>query len=935
MVDIQWSNAQKQTKNINYFTLNSNTSNKKNNLLGWVLPTSKALTNQDKYNIFVPDLGKATLNAVVKLKDNDSQGYNGIGHHKELEVGQPVVISFLGNKNKPVITHSYHFSVDEKFELNRGEGKYFPAAGNSLSQIFDYETDIHSLTLSSSNPFQPSNSPANNTIPGSYTSYTKDGQRINFDPQSNLSFSSENYLFNEGKRLSTFDKTLKSVDTQSKKLPYEISRRLERVYKIVNGEFIPDKIREKDIYGTPLGDITDYLFSFMDPVLERIQYLNSFVLGIEEYYNNQIEWFESSIIDPVKNLYKLWKKVFTEEGVLGLLGYEPLQIDINIGQYLDNLLSNFTVNSNIPLLNAIFGVGQWALKQAVLRGIDNLLSNINFSIGNIDFSNLGLGGSLNISNLISINIIGGGSADPTMYVPSKGSVVSITPPTIFSEGSPIYQTLKFGVNLKDNITAKAQELGFLFSDINNLVEGIALAGSNLDFYTDEIRRERSVEAITDLQLINPAFEGESAKIDEVSIQSDNNNNNIKLVLSAQDSPDSLDLIPVVESDNDFIPLSNEISSNLFSDNNIYPYTTPEDSTAVFSIFKNSNNKVLAGGVVVNRPSQLNSQFVTITAQSSLLERNSLTLQLLDSNDKIVGYSNMVFQSDTPDYDLYLGTLEFPDNDEISFTYRVVVNNNIKFPKNRLTRPLNNILDSDSFNLILENVEEVNDGLLITVSISSENNVNLNSINLEFYNNDSLIHEDEVSSNSNTYNFIYETDNKEEYYVYVKGFSSQIQSVIQSNSIRKLRGEIEFNLGVDITESEENYADLQVDFIKPFIDNSTNLIAFDVKASTNLTDTFINLSVDVIIEYRIYTVSKELQTNNSGSIRSILLPRPNLFRNNEGDNILLEDNDYQMRLNLGASRGVIRSEFTDITVRSNTPEEFESNSDTTIQQPFIN
>lgn len=923
MVDIQWNNSSKQQQRISQSTINRNVSSGKNDLLGWVLPTSRVLTRQDKYNVFVPDLGRSTLQAVPKVKDGDSQAYNGVGRYRELEVGQPVVISFLGNKNKPIISYLFHHSVPEPSSLDVGEGKHFPSPGNAQNDYFSLSSDIQGLTLGSNNLYQPVNSPANNIIPGAYTTHSKDGHKVEFTPNSSLSFGAENYFFTEGVRLSTIDRSLKSADAQAQKLPYEISKRLGRVYRIASGEFIPDRIRERDLgRNTNLGDVIDYLFAYMDPVLERLEYINDFVLGIEEFYDTQIEWFESSIIRPAKELYQLWESIISEGDILGLFGYEALEININYGQILDNLFSNIVPNSKYGIVNLVFGAAQWALKEALVTVFEGFFESIG-----IDLST-----SFSIGGLVNVVAGGGGTGDPNRYRPDKGSIISITPPTIFSEGSPLVETLKFGKNVKDSISAKSRELGFLISDVNNLVDAVALAGSNSDFYTDSIRESRTTSVTTNAEIIIPSelMSGESLAFGLESVRSVADvSTPVKRYVEL---PYQTELVPVVDPPPEIsYSFVDQGEAKTLDTNDIYPYQTPEDSTPVISV--SQDNDVFTGGVVLNNPSQINREVFTVTAQVTIPRENEIILELLNKEKDVIDSKPMKLQSDNPDYDLYTGALPFPtSSNEIEFYYRARSGNYV-WPTRKITRPTSDEISSNRFDISLVKVTPLEEGYAIYIDTDIEEGSAVKSINLKIYNYNEKIKEKVVPAGTKNHRFVYETDS-EKVKIRVKATSPQYQDTISSRTAKISNGEVE---GYEIEEEAEevgNYADVELKELVYYLDTGTGFYTFDLRLDSSRPKDTANIKVELVTETgETLKVSKQAFTSKNGVIRTVILSSKE-FEDNEGNKLLIFGNSYEARVGVNLGEGIIYSEWFEIEPFSNKPKLFAPNSQTNIKQPFL-
>lgn len=929
MVDIQWDNSSKQLKRINQSTTNRNVSSNKDNLLGWVLPTDRKFTRQDKYNVFVPDLGNSTLSAVPKAKDGDSQAYNGVGRYRELEVGQPVVIAFLGNKNKPFITNLFHYSVDKPYKLDVGNGRHFPSPGNAQNDYFSLDSDINGIILNSNNPFQPENSPANNILPGSYTTHSKGGQKVEFNPNSSLSFGVEDYSYTKGLRLSTIDRSLLSADTQAKKLPHEISKRLGRVYRIVNGEFIPDRIREKDIVGgLEVGDIIDYLLVYMDPILERIEYVNDFVLGIEEFYNTQVEWFEGNIIKPAKELYELWSQVISEGDILALFGYESLEININYGQIIDNILSNFVPNSQYAIVNLLFGVGQWAMKELIIQTMEGFF---------LDTFGLDISSSFSIGGIISVAAGGGGTGDPAAYRPDKGSIISITPPIIFSEGSPLFETLKFGKNVEESLSNKARELGFLVSDINNLINEIVLAGSNSDFYTESIRESRVEDLMNSNEVsITSTREqstGESLAfgIDQVSSESDQSTSTFEFVEISYEK----ELIPIVETQNTEYNYVDEGIPKTFDTSNTYPYGSPEDSTPVVSV--SEEDEVFRGGIVLNNPSQINSEVFTVTAQSTLPQGSSIELVLLDENKNILQVTDMKKLSDNPDFDSYTGALSFPpDSNETIFYYRAKSGNYL-WPSRKVTRPERGQLVSNKFELSLTSIEFSNTegGYIINVDTSIEEGSSIKSINLKIFDGDTKIIEKSVSAGSKNHRFLYETE-KQDLTIKVKASSPQSEETIQSGIAEIEGGSLKgiSQGGVDEENEGFNYADVELISLTYYYDIGTKYYSLDIKLESSRPKETANLFVEIDREEGDNVkASKQSFSSKSGGIRTVMLFNDE-FKDNEGNKLVKLGEVYDARIGINFGDGIILSEWFEIKPFSNEPTTFSPNSNTSIKQPFI-
>ena len=893
MVDIQWSSSNKQYGRIENATNTRNVTNYRSNLIGWVLPTKKINTNQGKYNLHIPALANSRFELVPVINSPTEQAYNGTGKFSELEVGKPVIVQFLSGKNKPVIIGSYHYDDDNIYQRDANNGKSFAYPGNKLSQVFDTDIDIRKLSLESKNLYQPEGSPANNIIQGGYDAYTTDGQHIEFSPNSSLLYLPEEYKFTEGLRFSTFERTLKSADTQKRKLPYEISRRLDRVYNIVNGEFIPKEVREKDIYGTPLGEITDYLFSFFDPILRKIENLNSFILGIEEFYEAQVEWFENNILQPGKELFELWKTVISEGDIRSLFGLEELSININVGQLLDNLIfSNFQVNSSIPLLNAIFGIGQWIAKQAILRGIKDLFNTLDIPTS----FDLNLG-SLGTVFSIGLGGLGGGSSDPTRYLPSKGSVISIDPPRIFSEGSAIYETLKFGNNIQNTVTQKAREIGFITTDINTLIREIVIHGSSEGFYQSDIRRDKASNLSIDSSLLN-------FNTTEINLYNSNNIKDTELRIN-EGAISEVNAIPIVDtsvSRNDFSMLTSG-EAGIFSNNNIYRYDNPQESIAIFSLFDTeSRREGVTGGVMLNAPSVINHDNFIVTAQVSFDQNREIILELLDeSGETVINSTVMQKKSDYAEYDTYLGAIDFNNSDN-NFRYRVKADS-IIYPSLPIKRPPKGEVASSDFRIILDSIEETEEGYLLTASSYYDSGSNLKSLKLKVFKDQEIVATREVDTGETniTFNIPSSKERTVSFSIQATNFQSGLTKI--SNTVTS-----EGNSLGDMQEvSPDNYADLNINSFKYFFDNSIDRYTFFIKLNSSIPSEDAYIVIEVETEEETLRTSKLTRSSFNGTISSVISP-PLSFSEQ-----LIDSETYRARIGVNLGEGIIYSEYFDLLV----------------------
>ena len=499
MALIPYSSTEKQFDRVTRYVTDHSLSGNNNNLIGYIAPTPKANRLKGEYNVTVPDLANSLIRLAKKIDPAGAVGANGTGTKtSDLEVGQPVLVSFLGNKQQPVIWGSYPFSgTDSSYEIDKTleVGSYYPPPRHPVLDMFSGQGEIAKLKLRSNSPTQPPNSPAQVEVPGSYKYFTEDGYNYEFSANHTIQSLAGLSTRVEGKRSSIVTQPYRSSLKQSEILPFQINRDLNKVYRFVNGQFLPEEIRE--------FPVTELLFEYVDPILEKIDLLNNFIIGADRYVQHQKEWFEESIIKPTKDLIKVWKDVIDKKDIIGALGITPLEFNFNVMGVLDKLLS-IPSTGNAIIDTALQYGAQWVKsKVSGLLKQTGLLNNLEFAGG-----------------LISIGFGGAGGSNGAKYNSDLGSLLSISLPTIGAEGSALYKTIKYANRIEDEITSKVQEIGHLTSSLSTFVEGIAAVGNDL--------AERNRQAIQEIKR-------QRALTDE---RNDNNDEFLDLIYSDDILPDN-------------------------------------------------------------------------------------------------------------------------------------------------------------------------------------------------------------------------------------------------------------------------------------------------------------------------------------------------------------------------------------------------------------
>jgi len=501
MPEIPWTHKERQERRRDNFVYSHSLSDRKQNLIAYIMPTAENESIKGEYNVTVPELGNQLLRRVTKAEPAGGLSANGSGiAFPRLRVGQPVLINFLGNKTQPIITHSFPFSGTDRAEYgidkksDSGRSVIYQPAQNTISRMFNGWGTVAPVVLRDQSKVQPKESAAQVEIPGSYDIFTDDGKRYRFGLSNDFDLNTDITSAIEGKRGSAIDRPINAAQQQSKRLPYEINNALERIYSIAEGQFLPKEIRESQI-----GDEYREIF---DPILERLEGLEDFFNGAEQFVEDQIEWFEENIIKPGEEIIDLWKDVLNRNDILDAFGLEQFEIDIGIIPTLDQLVFSQIPSTGIGIVDAAISFGVNKLKETIVKDV----------LGDVSLPSLDIGGL----GEIGLSLFGsGGSASLEKYSPGDETIINIDPPKILSEGSAVYETLKYGHKVVDLVTSKAQQIGALTSSVGSLVEGISVEDSESDRASN--RKERRSNSQFDISSkfefsVNPNFDPNTLSI---------------------------------------------------------------------------------------------------------------------------------------------------------------------------------------------------------------------------------------------------------------------------------------------------------------------------------------------------------------------------------------------------------------------------------------
>jgi hypothetical protein len=639
MPQIAWNQNRKQVLRQERFTRNYSLSPRKQGLIGYIMPTPKRFRSIGEYNVTVPAMGNQRFSRVKKTSDPGTIGSNGTGiTTPPIRVGTPVLVNFLGNKNQPVITDAFPYGGDPNREkvldpdpVEQGGALFYPAQ-NTLSKTFEGWGQVSPLILRGQSPNQPQNSPVQNEVPGSYEISTDDGKKYQVQVSNDISLFSDRTEMVEGKRQSIITRPVKVANLQAEKLPYTINSALDRFYSIADGQFLPEDIRR-----SPVGDEWRKIF---DPALNSLELMEEFYVGAQEYVDSQIEWFETNIIDTAEQLFELWAETLSKGDILDLFGFEGFELEVSVVGFIDQFFISAIPSTGIGLVDAGIQYGINYLKEQLAQEI--LEGGLSNNLLSVDFGDIGSIG-------ISVFGGGGGSANPNLFKPSKGSMINFKPPVIFSEGSPIYETIRYGREVNQLVQQKAEEIGLLTSSVQSFIQNIA------DQAPSEVQNSRvriQTEIADDLSLSNDfdfnLGESETKTIsifeeevlfqeDEILVQTESvgaqslsgkiskvegqSIGRLKFLEDLEETP--VTAVPIGTSDKniDSLQLKDERQETLYS------MKRSQNLSPVSSLVDNDNQDLLYECAILFAPHTKNSQTISGSLKTANLELDKIKVQV--------------------------------------------------------------------------------------------------------------------------------------------------------------------------------------------------------------------------------------------------------------------------------------------------------------------
>lgn len=683
MPEIPWSNSEKQLLRRDKFVYNHSLSSQKQNLIGYIMPTNSKYSLRGEYNVVVPQMGNQRFNRVKKADPagHISANQSGVASPR-LRVGQPVLINFLGNKTQPIITHSFPFSGSEE-EGNYGidqkgkKGTIFRPAQNNMSSLFNGSGTIAPLVIRNQSQSQPEKSAAQVEIPGSYDIFTDDGKKYEFQTSNKVNILTDNTSAIEGKRDSIITRPLKVAELQTERFPYDLQLQLDRFYRIANGEFLPEDLRESQF-----GDEFRELF---DPILGRLELLEEFIVGAGEFVDRQVEWFEQTIIQPAEQLFELWSDVINKGDILDLFGLESLNFQVGLMPLLDEFFFDAIPSTGIGIVDAGINYGINWLKEQLVSEVLNGLELPSLDIGN--FASIGL-------SLFG----GGGGANPNLFRPDKGSIINFKMPQILHEGSPIYETLKYGHQVNQSIKSKAKEIGTITSSLESLVEGIA----SFDFEGADTRRARR-EAIREEVASSYDFEftGETQNV-ELSLLNNTSLPNVDdlILLNSQSSisgnfsinkrqtkKDNFTILNYKDFDSStrVVPVSPVEEANIKDDKELKLFSNSESYRRLIPLISYDGENFIEESVIVLKPHTKTLKafafsFTSNTEENIVLESSKSQdfSQIYETKDKHTKTDS------SAKYNLYQQSFNFPE--EQDFLYIRAKIGNLIFPRKEIKKP---------------------------------------------------------------------------------------------------------------------------------------------------------------------------------------------------------------------------------------------------------
>ncbi|MFB6284790.1 MAG: hypothetical protein ABEK59_12825, partial [Halobacteria archaeon] len=289
------------------------------------MPTPSDRIKREEYNLYVPDLTNAYLDGVKKAEPAGDIGTNGTGRKKHpLRVGQPVLVNFLGDKQQPFIQDSLPFSgenVQPGLDQRTERGAWFPNPGtnNPLIETFSASGEVNPAILRRDAPTQPQNSPVNIEVPGNHRVEGDDGYSYEFGLNTSFMLRpGENYTV-EGKRKSMITNPKSNGQILLKRASYELNRKLNRVYGVVEGQYTPKEIRA-GVEGNDIQAVATANLEGINDLLERI----------DQAVQETVDWFEENIAALKDIVFDVWSDLFTEEEIKAPMGLELIQAELNI-----------------------------------------------------------------------------------------------------------------------------------------------------------------------------------------------------------------------------------------------------------------------------------------------------------------------------------------------------------------------------------------------------------------------------------------------------------------------------------------------------------------------------------------------------------------------------------------------------------------------------
>lgn len=900
MPQISWDQNRKQVLRKERFTRNYTLSPRKQGLIGYIMPTPKRFRNIGEYNVTVPAMANQRFSRVKKTSDPGTLGTNGTGiRTPPIRVGTPVLVNFLGNKNQPIITDAFPFGGDPDRQklldadpAEEGGALFYPAQ-NSLSKTFEGWGQVSPLILRGQNPNQPKESPAQNEVPGSYEISTDDGKNYRVQTSNDISLFSDRTEMVEGKRQSIITRPVKVANLQAERLPHTINSALDRFYSISEGKFMPEDLRR-----SPVGDEWREIF---DPALNSLELMEEFYIGAQEYVENQIEWFETNIIDAAEELYDLWSDVLNKGDILDLFGFEGFELEVSVVGFIDQFFVSAIPSTGIGLVDAGIQYGINYLKEELAKEI--LKGDFSNSILSADFGDIGS---------IGISVFGGGGgANPNLYKPSNGSIINFKPPVIFSEGSPIYETVKYGRDVNQQVQQKAEEIGLITSSIQSFIKNIA---SEAPPEVQDSRVRIQKEAADDLSSNNDfelnlgeartisTFEDEEVifQEDEVLVQTESvgaqtlsgkisrvEGESIGRLKHQEDLEESpVTAIPIGTSDKDIgsLQLTDKRKETLYS------MERSQKITPAASLVDNDNQDLIYECAILFAPHTKNSQTISGSLKTANIDLDEVKIQVSleeDFGNVLTEIEDFEVREQRARSDLLNFVFNYrSEGIEDDFFIRVKYKDKLIFPSKSILIP--NQLEDPNYEYSVSWEEE--DGVISGV-VEKTPDSNVTSIDLTV----KICQDEEVLEESDTMRL----SPKEEFQYEPVNLSSDMEIKVETFNPATLESRVN-----DQTETspEDPFTIELVEmeyFLSPYFNVS---FEFEIETSTEITE-----------------ILGKLEVENLSSEKLAKASRKSFIKDEKvKDNIVLYDylpeDDYRYRITLESDGHKVTTEWREFSVK---------------------